>query len=240
MERIALTKVVAISLWRRPDYTRRILNALLRCDGIGEYHAVISLDGGAHPEVVKAAEEAPFRSKEILPADAKRNCNGNIGRCLTRAFELADYVVHVEDDILLAKDAIRFFEWGRQFDKDARVFSVSAWRHDKGWLPEQGRPKPPGEDDRVGRQQYFTCWGFATWRSRWEQMRRGWPSDGHDKIKSWDEHTTSVRASREEIIPFVSRVQNIGQDLGTHRGDCLNSYWIESPRAKFSGNYRLL
>ena len=235
----SLNKVIGISLWRRPLYTERIINALLRCDGIEDYHVIIGLDHGADPAVVALAKEARFETKEILPPDKKRNCNGNIRRTLTRAFDLSDYVIHIEDDILVAKDTLRYFEWARQFGVRKDVYSASAWRHDKGWLPDQKQPKPSSEESKVGTQCYFTCWGFAYWKDRFNEALKNWPADGQDMTKSWCVHNSEVKGKRVEVLPHISRVQNIGEELGTHRGAALNSFWIEDNGADFDGNYKL-
>jgi hypothetical protein len=88
--------------------------------------------------------------------------------------------------------------------------------------------------ENVSRRCWFTPWGWATWKDRFEEMESVWDFQG--KNGSWDttiNHT--VRKDRWELFPTVSRIQNIGGEMGTHvpnnewhKQHHYNEYWIET------------
>jgi hypothetical protein len=133
-------------------------------------------------------------------------CNEAICKSLRVGFDFAgtDFNLHVEDDVVLSRDAIHWFWWARDtYRNDKSIFSVSGWQR-----------KPCGLITQCGRRMGFCPWGWGTWRDRWDEIKAAWPpAEG----TSWDVHVTNnVRGTRFEAYPAVSRVQNIGESGGEH------------------------
>jgi hypothetical protein len=225
-------KVVALTLFRRPDYTRRVIDALVACDGIADYLVTFHVEPG-YPAVLELAHEAPFDNKRIVENNSLLGCGDNIYSALDDAFRFADYVVLLEDDVVPAADCMRYFEWARRrYRDDPQVFSVSTY----------SRSVPPPElYYRVRRVPWFNCWGWATWADRWAEMRAQWDfSPG----ESWDIRVNQMRGQRVQIEPHLARSQNIGAEQGAHcpspdwhRQNVLNEFGAWSvdldPRAEF-------
>lgn len=237
-------KVITCCFWRRPDYTRQVLESLRRCKGIQDYLLLIQQDGAddrgdAGQSAVRAiCEKINFAPARIVSESTHLGCNQNTRRALAAGFRHADYVIHVEDDILLAPDALRYFEWARQFGSDPSLFIASAWGYPPAWRPSSGSSKPAGTDYAVSSNAWLWIWGFATWRDRWEQMEANWTSCVDDKGHSWDCYLNEqVRGARESLMPHTSRSNNIGELDGTHRGACYQSYWAGSPEFENQGQY---
>lgn len=190
----------------RPDYTRRVLASLRACDGIGDYRILPHCEPG--DDHVRALVEG-IDFAECLPTfNASRlGVNPNTENALLDGFGLSGFVIHVEDDILLAPDALRFYEWCRdRFATDPRVFSATSYNR---------RPGPAGPDElhRVRLRKWFHPWGWATWRDRWGAF-----SGSLHKIErgTWDARINERfcaggRGARcQEAYPELSRSQNIG------------------------------
>lgn len=229
-----MTHALSLCLWRRPTYTRQVLEALSKCDGIQKYQLFVWIDGprnaGDEVEAVrKLAHSIDFAPKIILARDFHVGCNLNTFGALYEAFKDHDYVVHVEDDVVLSTDALRWFEFGRQFAFDKNIWCVGAWRHEHGWLPGNGE-QAPGENFRYGLQKGFWIWGWATWKDRWEEMRAGWTRHyDASSNNSWDTVLTkTVRGNRMSLLPYISRAINIGEHAGTHTGATILPYWAGS------------
>lgn len=220
-------KVLSLCLWRRPKYTLAVLDALRHCAGVRDYFLVVGIDGGAPLAIQQIEKHIDFAPYTFLRHKEHIGCNQNTKLTLELAFSFADYVVHVEDDILFAPDALRYFEWAKQFGGDPSLFTVGAWRHVTGYLPGH-LGEPLAQAGLVKRQSFFSCWGWATWADRWAEMKRRWtPNDDH--ALSWDARVQAIRKERYELAPMISRATNIGDKGGTHRGDCLVPYWAGSP-----------
>ena len=219
--------VITMCVYRRPEYTRQVLQFLSKCTGINKYTVFISIEKEPHPDVITVIDS--FKNIQIkkVPSSNKLGCNGNTHKALSLGFNDSDYVIHVEDDILLAPDALSYFEWARHFENHPDVFTVGAWRSSIGWLPEGGRPKPPQEDQKVSKQRFFTCWGWATWQNRWQSISEKWTKCADNGL-SWDNNLNNLRGTRTEIVPCISRAINIGDNGGTHRGGCSLTYWANN------------
>lgn len=216
-------KVITMSLYRRLDYTQQVLEALSKCDGIDEYQVFIHCEPG-YPRVVEAARMSAIPNKEIVVNHKQLGCTLNINTALHHGFEHSDYVIHVEDDILFAKDALRYFEWANQkFKYDPFVFTVGGYHKEV---------VSPDKFYTYRRERWFTPWGWATWRDRYEFINHIISLNSTETM-SWDEITNKcARGDRVQVIPLLSRTQNIGAVNGTycpgpewHRENQFNEFW---------------
>ena len=199
-------KIITMSVYNRPDYTRQVMEALTKCEGIGEYQIIIHADGYNEEvrDVVMSFEKLKW---SYFENGQRLGCSENIMNAVRHGFELSDYVIHVEDDIVLAPSALRWFEWaGEKFKDNKDIFDISSFRK------EQTK-----EEDFYSYAiwRWFTPWGWATWKDRFEVMDRIYkaPNSG----KCWDE-VCNFEASLDkfEVIPRLARSRNIGERNGTH------------------------
>jgi hypothetical protein len=205
-----MTAAIVMTLCSRPAYTKRVLDALARCDGI-EDHRVILVCEPVCQEVIDLAVEfhkRPGIRATVLGQQARAGCNMNTYTALAAGFEESDQVIALEDDTLPTRDFLRFMRWGLdEYMSDATVFSVCGYQRTP--LEEMSHR------DVVIRESWFTPWGWATWRDRWDSVRESWPHD--DRQISWDTVIHfGTRQGRCEVRPLVARVQNIGGEGGTH------------------------
>lgn len=216
---------IVMTLHNRPAYTARVLSALAKCDGIEGRPVAFSCEP-ANIEVIRMAKA--FRDPRFINVGQQRlGCNVNTYYALSMGFSEYDQVIALEDDTVPGRDFLRFCEWGlREYRDDQSVFSICGYQRTPA--TELGKTRS------VIREQWFTPWGWATWRDRWDSVRTKWPVD--DKQVSWDTIIDKVtRAGRYEIRPLVARIQNIGGEGGAHvpsaewhRAHHLNPFWIET------------
>lgn len=185
--------IITMTLFRRPDYTEQVLQALSKCIGIEKYHMIISVDGD-NKKVLQLANDYNSCSTKVIQQTTRLKCGPNTKFVLTEGFKETDYVIHIEDDTVPSSDMLRYMEWARQFESEDKCFSVTAYNH---------TVQPDNLSD-VFRVRWFTPWIWATWKSRWSEMSSRWKHN-------WDSHLNKgVRGDRHTIKPQVSRAQNIG------------------------------
>lgn len=223
---------ISICAWRRPDYLKRVLGSIGNAEGSKDVALIISIDGDPDEEVVKAARKIKFAPAMVTVHTRHIGCNLNTKFALTHAFAHFDYVIHLEDDTPIAHDTLKMFEWMRGFGSRPDIFTVTAW----GFLPWDPKPEHNGQ---FILRRHFSCWGWATWRDRWAEMQREW-TQGPDHGASWDYQVDNVRKGRFQVQPLVSRTENIGAMLGTHRGDYRLNYWAGSESFKPPSSYKLI
>lgn len=222
-------KVITMCAWSRPHCLSKSLAALSKCRGIEDYTVIIHIDG---PEVEGISRPiAQFTSScsiVVIQNDFHCGCNKSTLHALAEGFKVSDYVIHVEEDVVLAPDALEFFEWAK---RAAGVFSVGAWKHDLGDVERQ-TPVLARDDPRnwqVTTARNFHIWGWATWRHTFEWMVPRWSRESDQKL-SWDTKISQdmKAAGCVELVPLVSRATNVG-DAGIHRGRAMLNYWSGAP-----------
>ena len=225
-------KTLSVSLYNRPVYTERLLKALDECTGIDEYKIIICCEPG-FKEVEQLASKFRPSQTELTINTRKLGCNTNIFQCLAMGFSVSDYHIHFEDDTIPGKDCLNYFEWASdKYINDQYIFTVCGYVNSNN-ITEHYYPKNT-DVGKVSRRNWFTPWGWATWKDRFDDMRNIWDFQGVNG--SWDATINHIaRNNRNEIFPTVSRIQNIGGELGTHvpsndwhKENHYNEYWIES------------
>ena len=190
----------------RPQYLEQTLRSLRACDGIEQWSCIVMLDecGEATDECHRIASLLGF-GVERFPA--RLGCTAATIETLRLAWAepSVEFVLHVEDDTPLCRDALTYFaEMAERYRDDADVFSVSAY---------QRRPFADHASTRsCYRRQWFTPWAWGTWRDRWLEMAGKFAAE-----PSWDWQVNhAMRGSRCEIAPTVSLSRNIGAVGGAH------------------------
>jgi hypothetical protein len=121
----------------------------------------------------------------------------------------------IEDDIVISDDSLLYIEWAAEkYKDDPSVRTIGLWGHEK----QPSLPLSEKDHGKVMRQNYFTCWGWGTWKDKWEEMEKKWTTGDDSHNTSWDVILSSSLEDRVEILPVVSRAYNCGENLGTHRG----------------------
>lgn len=202
-------KIITSTHYNRPQCTSRMIDHLSRCVGIEGYKVLFFVEPGCD-EVVSRIDSCDL-NKEVHVNSHLLGCWTNKKRALIEGFDRSDYVIHVEDDILLGKDALQFFEWaGEVYRDNDSVFSVTAYNR----IPKEqffntrcqhcGHPTSYYE---IERRKQYTPWAWATWKSRWDEFNEEW--NGQDMQLG-----LFYRNNRFEVFPTLSRCQNIGYESG--------------------------
>ena len=151
-----------------------------------------------------------FCDRAVTLNPERFGCNRNTIAAIDGGFALgAPFVVHVEDDILLGPDALRYFEWASaMYLGDPRIISATTYNR------VQAMPGTP-EWTQARRRRWYHGWGWGTWRDRWERYRDRLV----DPAKTWDVRLNECRDADGlfEVYPILSRSQNIGRVSTLHK-----------------------
>jgi hypothetical protein len=215
-------KTISISLYNRPDYTKSLFNFLDNCMGIDDYKIIITVEP-VNDDVIELAKKFRPEQTSVYVNSRQLGCSPNIYKAINKAFEISDFNIHFEDDIMPSKDCLQYFDFcNKEFKKDKSVLSVTGYSRGNN-----------NEPDKIYKDNWFFPWGWATWKGRWEIIKYNWPKD------QWDVPTTELLLTNKmyQIKPVVARTQNIGSEGGTfvpdanwHRENQYNEHWIESTK----------
>jgi hypothetical protein len=213
-------KIITISAYDRISYLEQTLLHLSKCYGIQDYKLYCFIDPST-----KQNEAVDILFKYGLNIsyhinERRLDCNGNIYRCMDFGFQYSDYVIHIEDDIILARDALLYFEHCRLYQDDRSIFSICGYnRYNRRDYKPKGR-------NTIFRQRWFDPWSWATWKNRWEEeIKDNWQFGYGPRFKDgkmvhegggWDVNMgTIIRDDQRRINPNLSRAKNIGE-YGRH------------------------
>lgn len=216
--------MILLTVYRRPAYTKQVLDALAECYGIGEYSILVSADTYAeNPALTQACVDLARNFKaskdvRINVHNPKLGIDSNKLWAFPHAFKESDCVIHLEDDCIPAKDALRFLEWGEALRDDPSILSVSAYQKegviiDAGSAPHIQRVH--GMYDAFRGRGGFACWAWATWKDRWQQVigdesqYRAFAGEQVDGRFDWWWKKYMEEHGMCQVHPFVSRCQNL-------------------------------
>ena len=160
---------IALFAFRRPEHTRRTLEALASNPEFAQSPLHIFCDGsrGAADEAAVLATRAVVRSwthrnKTIIEASANRGLAASIIDGVTRLCASHGNVIVVEDDLVVAPVFLDFVNRALEvYADEPRVMQVSGHMF--------AVDLPPGGPDAVF-MPFTTSWGWATWQRAWAQF----------------------------------------------------------------------
>lgn len=255
---------VALFVYNRPEHTRQTLEHLRANHLAQQSRLFIFADGpkdksaASHVDAVRKFIHSVDGFNTITVIERERNV-GLSASIISGVSQLcADFgrAIVVEDDVLTAPDFLTFLN--RALDRyadDQTVFSVGGFN-----LPI---PVPPAYAYDAFFTYRFLCWGWGTWKDRWEkadwsvkdypefvadpERQKLFNRGGNDcswllarhmsgKVDSWDTVWAYTHSKHDAVtlLPAISKVHNIGFDgSGTH---CHRPPFLQAALALESGS----
>ena len=251
------TAPIALFAFNRPYHLKQTLDALAANTLAAQSHITIFCDGPQNEmeslqtdEVRTAAHEAlGFASVRVIAREKNYGCAASVIDGLQHMFSTHDRIIVIEDDIVCSPHTLGFLNAGLdRYESQKAVFNIAAWSP-----PHKLFPDPKEYPYDVYAIPRFNCWGWASWRDRFEfvdwdiadydvfknspTLRKAFDKGGEDlcgmldaqlkkKINSW-----AIRANYNlfkqgcvGIGPVHSYTINIGMKCGTHGSDESTSF----------------
>jgi len=225
---------IAMPIYNRPDLLKQVFEALSNCFGIQNFE-IITSEEPDQPETSDMVLEC-LSSMDIPFSrnfnDERLGCNVNCRKALELAFELTDapWAVCLEDDILLAKDALLWYMWAIEKYKDHEMVGcVGTYRSQR-------------EGFEIDMKDLRTChmrgcvlpWGWAITKKRFEEFAPQYTADRERTLSgAWDDFVSQYMSENAlyQVYPNVSRSQNIGEygfkTQGQQTGYGSKKYWLD-------------
>ena len=194
-------QIITSCHYNRPNLTKQMVQHLENCTGIDNYLTIFAVEPG-NLEVLQIIENSKL-NKLIIKNDKLKGCWTNKKFILDTAFSNTSFVIHVEDDVLLSKDALEFFEWAKhKYTTEESVFTISAYNNIINYYQDELSHVVKRNKNRFAQ----TAW--AIWKDR------------YDSIKDWSGRDAEMyekghfKQDKYEIFPLLSRSNNIGHENG--------------------------
>lgn len=158
---------IALFIYRRPQHTRRTIEALKRCPEFGESPVFVFCDGPRKPadesavlEARAVAREALNGHVELIEAPSNKGLAASIIKGVTRLCEQYGRVIVVEDDLAVAPQFLTFMN-----------SALDRYAHEEKVMQISGHMFPvPSFSNRNEALflPFTTSWGWATWARAWK------------------------------------------------------------------------
>ena len=238
---------IALFVYNRPEHTRQTVEAL-RANELAQQSDLFVFADGPKSELGTAAVAAVrkfaraidgFKSVTVIERERNFGLSKSVIAGVTQLCNEYGRTIAVEDDVITAPDFLAFMNHALQrYVNERRMFSVCAFN------PPIVTPKTYSYDAFCSYR--FTCWGWGTWKDRWEKVdwlvedfpefmadrakQKRLNLGGEDlswllnlqmegKIDSWDTIWAYTHSKHDALalLPVSSKAYNIGLDgSGTH------------------------
>ena len=193
-----MKKVITLVLQDRPDYAKVILDALGKCDGIGGYLILAHIEPG-NEEMLSLAKSINFAKVQITLNKEKLGMARNICQAWEHGFQKADFIVHLDDRTVPARDCLRYMEHCAEvYRDDPKIFSVSGYTRSSC---------KPFQCHMISRRNPFTGRMVGLWKNRWEWIKDRWSDD--PDLYAVHLNNELAKFDLKEIYPLLSRAQKI-------------------------------
>lgn len=208
-----MLRVITMTAYRRPAYTREVLDALAKCAGVTDWLLLPTVEPG-HDEVIAAFRDWTASDIRLQVNRERLGLNRNTQEALFRAQQLKpEIVLHLEDDTVPSPDALLYFDWA------VRELLIPDVKSSDGHqiLLASGYNKPkteplPEQSRTCDTRPIWTPWGWAVDRPRLLWLLANWCTRNPKCFTC--RFRGAYRATRREVFPLLSRIQNIGYEQG--------------------------
>lgn len=160
---------VALICFNRPAQTARAMEALRKARPKKLYVIADAARTHVATDEARCAEVRAIATRIDWPcelvtdfAQTNMGCRDRIISGLSKAFEESERLIIIEDDCVPHPDFFRFAqEMLERYAENGRVFSVSG---------DNFQARTPSTHTSYYFSRIFHCWGWASWRDRWQSI----------------------------------------------------------------------
>ena len=211
-----MNKAIVFTVFNRFDYLKKTLDSWSQVIGLNKYDFYFKVEPSDQLEsvenVIKNFEDKIEKPVKVIVNNRVMGCAANTWFAFDDLFQKYDFVILAEDDIIVSKDVLEYFDEAESMfreDKSISIISANTKWH-------------TSDPSIVIKEQAFNGLVWGTWKEDWENyFKDTWDfnySSGNGTQSGWDWNITlRVLPSNNlfSIHPHVSRSQHIGVE-GLH------------------------
>lgn len=164
----AIKTTVAIFAFNRPNHLLNCLNSIIKNPQTNKFNFVVFVDGPRNADDAKLIKESINVAKQftkslnlnIIANEVNLGLSKSLISGIDKVFNSVDQIIVLEDDLIVGHNFLDFMISGlERYRQNSRVASIHGFTYD--FLKQDA-------------SSYFIrgadCWGWATWKDRWETV----------------------------------------------------------------------
>lgn len=211
---------IGIVLYNRPAYTLELFQNLVNNHNVREFPIYVNVDACDDAAITnRILDIINDHSYGLSIATVRVNqprlgCGYNHFDLIDNRIKEDDFIIFEDDTIPAAADALNYFYSSLSRLKAEGLLSVCGFNR----ASSPDLIGPPDRSYDVTIADYFCPWGFATTKHKWAEAYASAYADPSWRRMSWDAalYHNLGPGKRLSLFPLLSRMQNIGAELGTH------------------------
>lgn len=198
---------ILVIAYNRPKMLRNLYQSIRDQTGIQEIPSIFTqIDAGAATQDAVYDLATKYGSKYLQKENVGINRNSYEGMKFCFEELRSEWVLYLEEDLVLSPDALAFLRWCQS--KSKILPNVGAY-----CLCNRAKDRPDPTLVRYGSRR-FIGWGFMMHQSVWHAVAKNCWCNGSSM---WDNRLANNLRSHGyfQVFPYLSRVTNVGR-IGTH------------------------
>ncbi|HEG4446349.1 hypothetical protein [Aeromonas salmonicida] len=164
---------VVMFVHTRLDHTQKTIESLSQCYLADMTRLIIFSDGARNLQEesqvnrVRSYLKSVVGFREVIVIERQYNFGlaKNIFSGVSEILKNNDVAIVIEDDMLLSRSFLSYMNFNlSRFYNDASIWQIS------GWTPAVSLSVKDKHELSLVRSQLMPCWGWATWKNRWEKI----------------------------------------------------------------------
>ena len=166
---------IALFAFNRPWHLDKTLKNLSNCAEAIKSNVTIFIDGPRNSkdrrkisDTLRTANmyDKSFKSLCIIESKYNQGCAGSILNGIDQILIDSKKIIVLEDDILVSSEFLRFMNQALDlYENNKSVYHINGFNYD---IDTRSYANPQ-KSCHMLRQMF--CWGWGTWKDRWESMR---------------------------------------------------------------------
>lgn len=201
-----LLSPIALFTFNRPEHLARTLTALSNNKLAKKSALTIFCDAPRNTEEKHATNEVrtlahsaeSFSSVKVIERKTNLGCAKSIITGLTEMFTEHERLIVMEDDILCSPHTLTYLNAGlEKYENSKAIWNISAWSP-----PKEIFPIPLEYPYDVYAIPRFNCWGWASWRDRFDLV--DWDVPDYSVFKRNTFLIQAFNQGGEDLTPMLS------------------------------------
>lgn len=198
---------IILFVFKRPDHTKKSLEALLKNPEANESILYVFSDGSRNEKDINGVKEVRqvlqdlegFKEIIIKEEEKNKGLNKSIIEGVSHVLNIHKKAIVLEDDIVTSKYFLKYMNNAlNTYEKTPNIWTITGYNH-----PPKAMKIPENYNSDVYFNIRFQPWGWATWKDRWDQI--DWELKDYNELLKNKKKQKAFKQFGDDLIDQLRR-----------------------------------